>query len=157
MRTTRENIRAELHRDLIRKLNGLLSKNYDSERGYREALAYSSQLQLKDFLKQQSFLHARFATEINAHLHSLNSRQENPISVLGSLHRAWINFGSSLNKASDQFILEECLRGENICIREYEEKLKNTSFLPMISLLLKGQLEALRKNIDGIKNLEDLP
>ena len=145
------------HQQLIDKLHDLLSKNYDAEKGYKRALRNTENPRLLAFLKKQAFLHARFATEFEGHLHSLNDRPVELTTLAGSLHRVWIDLRSAVNNSADDAVLEECLRGEKAGIREYEEKLKTFSFPLLIKLLLEGQLGAMKDNIINVHSLADLP
>ncbi|GHA31010.1 chemotaxis protein [Salinimicrobium marinum] len=157
MKTTKEYARTELREELIKNLESLLEKNLDAEKGYKRALQHAETSRLKAFIKNQAFLHARFATELDQYLHTLNERPKSQHSLMGDFHRAWIDFGSSISKSADEFILQECIRGEKAGIREYEEKLNNGKFAPTTKLLLEGQLSAMSNNIAGIKHQDDLP
>lgn len=156
MRTSRESIRDNARQQLVKNLEDLLGKNYDAEKGYKTALTHAKTRSLKDFLKQQAFLHARFATELNGHLLSINARPREQHNLMAGLHRAWIDFGTALG-SSDNFILDECLRGERAAIREYEQKLESFQFTAVIRFLLSGHLQAMQDNIGQIDKIQDLP
>ena len=107
----------------------------------KRAVKKTDNPRLLAFLKNQAFLHARFTTELEGHLYLLNDRPVGYSSLAGSLHRAWMEFRSAVDRSADNAILEECLRGEKNGIREYEEKLKTCNFPLLISLLLEGNWE----------------
>lgn len=157
MKTTRENARAQQRQELITNLESLLEKNLDAEKGYKHALKHAETSRLKAFIKNQAFLHARFATELDQYLHTLNERPKSRHSLMGNFHRAWMDFGSSISSSADEFILQECIRGEKAGIREYEEKLKSGKFAPATKYLLQGQLLAMSRSIEGIEHHDDLP
>ncbi len=157
MKTTKESVRAQQREALIKNLESLLEKNMDAEKGYKRALKHAGSIKLKAFLKNQAFVHARFATELDQFLHTLNERPKNRNSLIGNIHRAWIKFGSSISASADQFILQECIRGEKMGIKKYHEKLEQGKFAAETRFLLLGQLTTMQNNIEGIQHPNDLP
>lgn len=156
METTRESARQESHKELVKNLQGLLETNYDAEKGYRKALNHAHDPNLKGFIKNQAFLHGRFATEIDKLLHSLNERPKEHSSILGVFHRKWIDFRSSFNKKDDNIILEECIRGEKVTLKEYDEKFSKYKFPASIKSALKDQYTQLKDSINDLKTIDDL-
>ncbi|MEO2061533.1 MAG: PA2169 family four-helix-bundle protein [Christiangramia sp.] len=157
MKTTREAAREASHDALVHDLKELLERNYDAEKGYKKAMEHTSNDHLKRFLKSQAARRNHFATEIDNKLHALNEHHiSDGGSVLGNLHRFWLEFRSSLSKHDDESLLEECIRGEKSSVRIYEKKLKDHTFPTDIRLMLEKQLETIRNVLKEVKILEDL-
>jgi hypothetical protein len=74
MQTTREEARKESKENLVDNLQGLLEKNYDAEKGFKNALTNAKDTHLKNFLKTQAVQRHRFATELDKELRILNEK-----------------------------------------------------------------------------------
>jgi len=157
MKTTRESAKEESHDEMVNNLNELLVKNYDAEKGFKKALENSENHSLKNFFKQQAVIRSRFKTEIEKELHELNAHPKlDDGHATGVLHRVWIDVKTALSKNDDEAVLEECIRGEKTSIKDYEEKLANSHFLPNIKEMLNKQLLEIKNTVSTIKRLEDI-
>ncbi|PTX43118.1 uncharacterized protein (TIGR02284 family) [Christiangramia gaetbulicola] len=158
MKTTRESAREASHKNLVHVLTDLLEKNYDAEKGYKKALEHTTNPDLKKFLKNQAVQRNHFATELDKYFHELNEhpKERKTGTTLGSLHRFWIDFKSSVTRKNDESILEECLRGEKASLKEYEEKLEKNILNPNVKQMLEEHRDKIQKTIKQIKILEDL-
>lgn len=157
METTREAARESKHKELVHDLKELLERNYDAEKGYKKAVEHAKNSNLKHFLMNQAAKRNHFATELERQLNSLNDHQTDKSgSVLGNLHRFWLEFRSSLSKHDDESLLEECIRGEKASVRIYEKKLEKRIYSNDMKLLLESQLASIRETLAEVKVLEDL-
>ena len=105
----------ETNKRSINILNELLEKNYDAEKGYRNAVSESS--------------------------------------TLSNLHRSWINLKSSVSPDKDEAIIDECIRGEEAALKDYNKALKSNSLDDSSESLLEEHREEI---IDAISELEGL-
>lgn len=156
MKTTRESAKEASQKERIDSLQELLEKNYDAEKGYKKVLEEADNPSLKEFLKQQAILRNRFATEIHSAIRALNAEPKEKGSTTADLHRTWIDLKTLFTKNDDEAVLEECLRGEKASLKEYEEKLKKTVFLPETKAMLEKHLQEIRTTVSEIQHLEDL-
>ncbi|APG59575.1 ferritin-like domain-containing protein [Christiangramia salexigens] len=158
MKTTREAAREASHNQVVKHLQELLEKNYDAEKGYKKAMEHTNNPHLKKFLSKQAVQRNHFATELDKQLHMLNEhpKENGTGSALGSIHRIWIDFKTSLSKHTDESILEECIRGEKASVREYEDKIRKNEFHPDIKIMMEDHLSSIRKTLTEVKILEDL-
>lgn len=156
MQTTIEKARGKSHEETVTNLQHLLEKNYDAEKGYKEAMVKAKDVNLKEYLKQKSALRNRFSTEISDVLVNLNETPKESGSAAGSLHRTWMNVKESLSSDKDEAILEECIRGEKASVEEYQEVLDSKNFSPEIISMITNQKLEVEKSLDIIERLEDL-
>lgn len=156
MKTTREAAREESHNELVNDLQELLEKNYDAEKGFKNAIEDSKDRGLKHFLKTQALQKNRFVTELDAIIRTLNEEPKEKGSTTGGLHRTWMDIKTALSSNKDEAVLEECLRGEKASRKEYEEKLDNKFLPPEISRVLQKHLAEIKETIAGVATLEDL-
>lgn len=156
MKTTREEAREQSHEDLVNSLQELLEKNYDAEKGFKNAMENSENPRLKQFLKTQALQKNKFATELDFLIRSLNEDPKEKGSTTGDLHRTWMDIKTALSSNKDESVLEECIRGEKASKEEYEDKLDNKLLPPEISEVLRNQLREIKETIAQVKTLEDL-
>ena len=155
MKTTRESVRESSHNQMVKCLQELLQKNYETEKDFQKALEQANEEVLKDFCKKSKIRHNHHATEIDKILHELNEHPGNPKDHL-HLGKAWTHFKSSIGKNRDEALLEECLTGEKEAVKEYRKKLKKHRFPPDIEETLKKQLQEIETVLADVQNIEDL-
>lgn len=156
MKTTRELAREESHKIRVQKLQELLVKNYDANKGFKKAMKEAKDPDLKDYLKKQAFLHQRNAIQIDKLIHSLNEKPLNEGSTVGRFHRIWMDIMIGISGNDDQKILEECIRGQRATLKEYQEKMRNNNFPSEIKEVLKNHLLELELNLREVNSLEDI-
>lgn len=156
MKTTLEEAKEKSHDNLVSNLQGLLEKNYDAEKGFKNALENAKDTRLKSYLKQQAAQRARFATELDNEIRSLNETPKESGSVTGTLHRTWMDVKNVFSGDNDEAVLEECIRGEKASVHAYEETLKENSFPPAIAGKLERQASEIKETLSSVKRLEDI-
>ncbi len=156
MKTTREEAREESRENLVDSLQALLEKNYDAEKGFKNAITNAKDENLKSYLKNQAILRNRFATELDKEIHSLNEKPKESGSLAGSLHRTWMDIKSSVAGNNDEAVLEECIRGEKASEDEYSTILNENHFPPQIENVLNNHLTVIRNTLSQVKTLENL-
>lgn len=156
MKTTREEAREKSHDELVDNLQELLEKNYDAEKGFKNALENSENPHLKNFFKSMALQKNKFATELDHLIRTLNAKPIEKGSTSGKLHRTWMDLKTALSSNKDESVLEECIRGEKASEEEYEDKLKDNLFPPEVNQVLNRHLNEIRNTIAEVKTLEDL-
>lgn len=156
MKTTRESAKEESHKEHAEALQILLQKNYDAEKGFKNAVTKTESDNLKEFLKRQAVKHNRFATELDKEIRSLNETPKEEGSFTGKLSRAWMDIKVAVSGDHDEAILEECVRGEKSSAEEYEEALDENKFSPHLEEILKKQLSDIKTMIAEVKSMEDM-
>jgi len=156
MKTTREEAKENIHKDLVNNLQGLLEKNYDAEKGFAKAMEDAKDGNLKRFLQQQARQRNKFATELDKEIRSLDEKPAENGSAKGTLHRTWIDLKSAVSGNDDESVLEECVRGEKASMEEYQETLKKNRFPSNLETVLNSQLAEIKGTVAKVKTLEDL-
>ncbi len=156
MKTTREEAKEDSHKNLINDLQELLEKNYDAEKGFKNAMEDTKNPQLKQFLKKQALQKDTFVTELEHLIRSLNAEPNEKGSTKGDLHRTWMDIKTALSSNKDEAVLEECIRGEKASKKEYEEKLKENYYTPEVTKVISAQLDEIKNTIAKVKTLEDI-
>jgi uncharacterized protein (TIGR02284 family) len=140
--------------DAISTLNNLIETCRDGQYGFHQASEGVTNQELKKLFELISQQRAQFAGELQSEVRQLGSYPQDSGSVAGALHRGWINIKSAVTKRDEHNILEECERGEDSAVRNYEEALEED--LPQqIMSLVQRQYTAIRETHDQIRSLRD--
>jgi uncharacterized protein (TIGR02284 family) len=138
------------------KLNELLIKNYDAEKGYLKAIDTIDNDRLKMFFKRRASERSEFAKELRTEILRYGELPENSGSFKGIMHRNWMSLKSLFSSNNEEAILEEAIRGEEASLEEYNEILKDKTLPPAIDSLLTKQKNAIQASINTEKVHEEL-
>ncbi|MDD7887352.1 PA2169 family four-helix-bundle protein [Flavivirga sp. 57AJ16] len=138
------------------KLNDLLEKTYDAEKGFKKAAANTDHTYLKRYFERKSKERHNFGQDLNNEIRSFGERGIESGSITAAAHRTWMDIKALFSVDNDESMLEEAIRGEKAAVQEYKDVLTETS-LPMSThtILLKQQ-DAIESDLRTIKSLEDL-
>lgn len=138
------------------KLNGLLEKTYDAEKGYKKAAEHVDHSGLKSFFSRKAQERYNFGHELKSEIKSFGQDVDKGGSIAGTAHRAWMDIKAFVSNDDAESMLEEAIRGEKSAVEEYNDVLSETS-LPSTTLsLLKQQKQTIESELSTIKKLEDL-
>lgn len=138
------------------KLNDILEKTYDAEKGYAKAAENTDHILLKPYFKKRSEERYHFGQELKAEILKFGEAPEKDGSLTGSVHRAWMDTKALFSANNAESMLEESIRGEKTAVEEYEDVLKDTALPPSTSSLLTSQMNSIKSDLSTIKFLEDL-
>lgn len=137
------------------KLNELLEKNYDSEKGFKNAADDVKNPRLKTFFKEKAQERYDFGHELKSEIRNFGEAPEEGSSVKSDAHRTWMDLKSAFSGNNEEAVLEETIRGEKLAVKDYNEIIKNDDFPPTTQNLLLKQRNAIQKTIDEVKSLEE--
>ncbi|QTE22040.1 ferritin-like domain-containing protein [Polaribacter cellanae] len=138
------------------KLNELLEKNYDAEKGYLNSAENVDSSKLKIFFKNRASERSIFAKELRTEILSYGQIPEDDGSFKGTMHRNWMSLKSLFSSNDEEAILEEALRGEKASLDEYDEMLKEEAFAPSTRKMLENQRQQIQAAINSLKLEEHL-
>ena len=130
-----------LSSDMLDKLNTLLTRTRDGERGYQEASDNVKDAELKSLFLAQSRQRGEFAMELDREIRTLGGDPETSTSLLADLHRAWINIKTTFTGDDDKATVEECQRGDGEALSDYQDILQSTNLAASTRELLLQQKE----------------
>ena len=108
----------------IDALNKLVEILRDGNQGYKHAADRIENDEFKTILYRLSQQRALFQAEIMDEIRHLGGNPENESTVMGTIHRKWLDFKAGLSDNDTESILEACQTGEKAAIDTYEEVLK---------------------------------
>lgn len=93
--------------EIAKKLNHLLEKNYDAEKGYRFAAEKVEDPGLKSFFVERAMERYDFGHELKSEIRQFGTSPEEGSSFEGDIMRSWMNLKSHLSTDKEESILEE--------------------------------------------------
>ncbi|WP_375323399.1 PA2169 family four-helix-bundle protein [Flagellimonas sp. GZD32] len=136
--------------EMSNKLNELLEKTYDAEKGFRQAAEKVDNKTIKQFFMDRAKQRYNFGQDLKAEIKAFGQHPEKGGSAKGTLHRSWIDFKSLFSKNMEEAMLEEVNRGENEAIETYNDILHDKEFVlpPSTEALLMRQRNAIRETLE---------
>lgn len=131
--------------EIKKKLNHLIERNYDAERGFTTVVENLDNDRFKSLLEHIISERYRFGHDLKAIMKDLNLEPEKGTSIEGDLHRAWMNFRDALSTNSSAAMFDEAIRGELHAEEAYEEVLNETDLETSHSAVLRSHLQSIRK------------
>lgn len=142
--------------EISNKLNQLLEKNYDAEKGYLNAMEQVDSSKLKMFFKRRASERSEFAKELRTEILQYGEIPEDSGSLKGTLHRNWMTLKSTFTSNDEEAILEEAIKGEKASLEEYNDVLSERNLPPSIDSLLIKHKNAIQAAINTEKLHEEL-
>lgn len=138
------------------KLNNILEKTYDAEKGYAKAADNTDNANLKNFFQRKKQQRYDFGHELKTEIKQFGEEVDKGGSVTGAVHRAWMDTKAFFSADDEKAMLEESIRGEKAAVEEYQEVLKDTALPASTATLLSQQMNKINTDLNQIKRLEDL-
>ncbi|TCS36320.1 uncharacterized protein (TIGR02284 family) [Paucimonas lemoignei] len=140
--------------DVIATLNDLIETCKDGEQGFLTCSEDVKDLELKAYFTSRSARCADSAEELQELVLAYGGKPETSSHISGALHRRWVDIRSMISGKSEEAVLEECERGEDIAKRNYEDALAKA--LPDdVRRVVEAQYNGVRRNHDQVKNFRD--
>ncbi|MBC2844203.1 ferritin-like domain-containing protein [Winogradskyella flava] len=138
------------------KLNELLIKNYDAEKGYINAMKEVDNVNVKNFFKNRAEERAIFARELRTEILTYGEIPKDSGSLKGTMHRNWMSLKATFSSNNEETILNEALRGEKASLEEYNGLLSDNNFPTRLINLLREQRNAIEAAINSVKMYEEV-
>jgi len=138
-------------------LNDLIEINNDRADGFDKAAAdlKDENIDLKASFGQFSSQSRKNVTELAALVGRNGEAPETGNTILGSLHRAWIDIKASFGGDDRHSILSECERGEDAIKKAYRDALQENELGEQVREVLLSQQQGINTSHDAIKALRD--
>ncbi|WP_435373069.1 ferritin-like domain-containing protein [Aequorivita sediminis] len=138
------------------KLNELLEKNYDAEKGYKKAAEKVENTKLKQFFNEQAQKRYDFGHELKNEIKNYGETPEKGGSATGSLHRTWMDIETAFSSNNEKTILGEVQKGEKAAVEEYNEVIQDTTLPPTTQKILTNQRDTIDTAWQNAKNFETI-
>ena len=138
------------------KLNDLLEKTYDAEKGFKKASENVENSHLKGYFAKKAQERYDFGHALKAEIVQYGQEVDKGGSISGAAHRSWMDFKSLFSMDDEEAMLEEAITGEKNAVSAYDEVLTETSLPSSTATLLRQQRETINLGLQNIKRLEDI-
>lgn len=139
--------------DVINTLNGLIETCKDGEKGFQAAAENIQDANLKELCQNYAQQRARFVADLQVAVRRLGGDPESGGSIAGALHRGWMSMKGTVTGHSDESLISEAERGEDVAKASYEKALK--SDLPLdVQAVVERQYIQVKEAHDRIRSLE---
>lgn len=142
--------------EISKKLNELLIKNYNAEKGYLNAIEQVDSDRLKLFFKRRATERSEFAESLRKEILQYGQVPEDSGSFKGVAHRNWMRLKALFSSNNEEAILEEAIRGEEASLEVYNEIMEDKTLPPTIDNLLMKHKYAIQAAINSEKVKEAL-
>ncbi|HLV39582.1 PA2169 family four-helix-bundle protein [Xanthomarina sp.] len=143
-------------KEVGKKLNALLEKNYDAEKGYKKAAEHTEHTALKNYFSRKAAERYDFGHQLKNEILNFGEEPKNSGSVTGAAHRTWMDVKAVFSADNEESMLEEAIRGEKASVEEYNEVLNETNLPPSTREIVMNQKNTISQELNTIKRLEDL-
>ena len=137
------------------KLNELLIKNYDAEKGYLTAVKNVENKGLISFFKNCAEDRNKFASQLKTQILSLGETPKESGSFKGTMHRNWMDFKTIFTTNDQTAILDEIVRGEKASLEDYNEVITETEIPENIKTVLISHRNTIKNTINNVPKLEE--
>ncbi|PWS28712.1 aldehyde dehydrogenase [Pedobacter yonginense] len=141
----------------VEVLNDLIEINNDRADGFDKAAKdiKEENIDLKAIFEKLSSDSRTNVTELAGLVGRNGENPDTGNTILGSLHRAWIDIKASFGGDDRHSILAECERGEDAIKKAYREALQENELGENIRQVLLEQQKGINASHDAIKALRD--
>ena len=137
---------------VITLLRELMEISKDGEQGYKDASDDIKDKEMSIILFEFSVQRGEFVNKLRETIHRLGGATEFTGSVLGILHRRWMDVKFAVAGSDPSSVLSECLRGDKAALNKYEIQLDRV--LPdNIRSVIENQYEIVKFNFDSVTKL----
>ncbi|MEM0995181.1 MAG: PA2169 family four-helix-bundle protein [Bacteroidota bacterium] len=123
-------------------------------KGYTEAGNDVSDGMLRKWMFENAEQRDTYITELHNQIRALAGTPDHGTSFLGDMHRAWIDFKSSITDG-DTAVLEECIRGEERAVEDYNKVLDELNMTTAIREVLLRQRRNIEDSLKSLRAIEE--
>ena len=138
--------------ETINYVQELLERALDARDGYKQAAELTDSPGLRQFFTENSGQRAVFALELEALLHEVGVEPVDSKSLAAKVHHGWMAIVSKIGQGEEN-LLNECQRGEEAALSDYEEALESRELPLKIAVVVEGQRDRLKSELFTLNEL----
>jgi uncharacterized protein (TIGR02284 family) len=136
-------------------LNTLIQAGKDAERGYLAAADLVAEPELVQLFAGYAMQRAKFVAELDGRVRTLRATPVKTGSVMGEVHRGWMELKAGIESNETHAILSECERGEDMAVMAYREALQTRDVDRQTREIVQRQYEFVQAAHDRVRQLRD--
>lgn len=139
---------------ILNILNDLVQTSRDGAAGFRTCAADAKDPALKLYFQDRAQSCDDAVRTLNTEIKHYGGNLNTFGSAVAMVHRRWIDLQTILGNRDNLTVLEECVRGEALAFRAYEEALRE-EMPDSLRTCLNDQYEGVRRNHERVRELRD--
>lgn len=140
--------------DVISTLNDLIQTCKDGVEGFRTCAEDTKNPELKTYFSDRAERCNRAAEDLQDLVIAYGGDPATSSHLSGTLHRRWVDVRAAITGKSDEDVLDECERGEDVAKHHYEAALAKD--LPQdVRLIVEDQYRGVQLNHDQVKGMRN--
>lgn len=136
---------------LVDRLNDLIRINIDAHEGFVQAAGSAQNNELKEALEFYANERQRFVHYLKTQVQLLDGTTSDSGSWEATAHRTWMDIKAELFTDRDKAIIEECIRGEKLALKNYENMLDAITIPAALRAMLIKQHNAINDTLQQIE------
>lgn len=146
----------ETNAAIVKTLNELIDVCLDGQKGFQDAAeGLDANPELRARCLQYAIERGHFAKELQQEIRQFGARPDDSGTVLGALHRGWMDIRKAVAMADQDAIIAECERGEDVAKETYE-KVLNDYLPPGLTGIVQRQYQKVLAAHDHFSALKKL-
>ena len=142
-----------VNKKIVTLLNDLLTKNYDAEKGYREAASKIDLHTLKSYFKEQAEMRFSFGKDLKQLVTQYGGVPHEGTTEANSFYQTWTALMDVFTKGG-RGIYAECIRIEEAFSTEFGEILSDNLIPQDIKEVITKQKRAIDESLAHLKIME---
>ena len=139
---------------VISTLNNLIETCKDGQEGFKQSAEGVERSDLKTLFYELGQQRSKFAGELQTLVRELGGDPENSSSMLGAIHRSWINIKAVVTGRDEAAILNEAEMGEDYAKKAYKDAL-DLDLPANIVAVVRSQYQEVQASHDKVRDLRD--
>ncbi len=139
--------------EVISVLNDLIETCKDGEQGFRSAGDAVKNSDLKTLFHMYAQQRSKFAAELNNEVLRHGGDPATSGHVSATLHRGWLNLKAAVTGNDETALIDECERGEDVAMANYQDALKKTLPADLMSVI-EDQFTDVKHAHDTVRGLK---
>lgn len=140
--------------ELTTTLEGLLQTARDGQQGYETAAENTSSTMLQPVLRDLARERAEYGSDLVRLLDDLGvTPNDGSGSIVGALHRVWIDMKTTLMSDDANAVIEACIRGDEAALDNYRSALSE----PMpdhVMQIIQQQADGINSALDRLRTMQ---
>jgi len=144
----------ETNKEIISDLKDLLAILNDGKEGYEAASKGTDTIELQGVFLKYEAQRTAYAEELRTHIATHGAQATNESgSVMGALHRTWIDITQALSSKEDKAILDAIVTGEQAALDKYNQYIADYEDHADHINLLRKQRDGIQEAMEEIETL----
>jgi len=140
---------------LIANVKELIIRLQDAVKGYQEIAQGISNPILSKWMLNYASEREEFRIELENFCHQFGAYPDVRTSILGDLHRVFIDIKLNVVDENYDVIVAEIERGSHVLIQDYNQLISSYNLNPQLSHLLVSQRNIIKKELTNLLELKE--